>query len=198
MTAVAYRVAVAVSGRGSNLLAMQAALAGDTNVQLTVVVADRAAVALDRARESGIATHCLADYRDPVEWMQLLDAHQVDLLVLAGYLRLIPGAVVVAMRDRIINVHPALLPRYGGPGMHGMHVHRAVLEAGDTTSGATVHIVDEVYDRGRILAQGCVAVPPGASPEDLGRAVLAVEHRLLPAAVRAAARAGRPVPFDFA
>jgi folate-dependent phosphoribosylglycinamide formyltransferase PurN len=177
---------------------MQAELAGDTNVQLTVVVADRDAAALDRARELGIATHCLGDYRDPVEWMQLLDAHRVDLLVLAGYLRLVPGPVVVAMRDRIINVHPGLLPRYGGPGMHGMHVHRAVLDAGDTTSGATVHIVDEVYDRGRILAQGRVAVPPGASPEDLGRAVLTVEHRLLPAAVRAAARAGRPVPFDFA
>ncbi len=198
MTAVAYRVAVAVSGRGSNLLAMQKELADDGNVVLALVISDRDATALERAQDLGIATHRLRDFRDAAEWTDVLATHRVDLLVLAGYLRLIPAEVVAAMRGRIINVHPALLPRYGGPGMHGLHVHRAVLDAGDAISGATVHVVDEAYDRGEILAQGCVAVPTEASPEELARAVLAVEHRLLPAAVRAAARAGRPVPFDFA
>ena len=91
-----------------------------------------------------------------------------------------------------------LLPKHGGKGMHGAAVHRAVIAAGEAESGATVHLVDEVYDRGTILAQGRVAVPQRATAELLAAAVLTVEHRLLPAAVRAAAMAGHPVPFEFA
>jgi formyltetrahydrofolate-dependent phosphoribosylglycinamide formyltransferase len=195
---VSYRVAVAVSGRGSNLVALCDSLAVDDVAEVAIVISDRRAPGLERARERGIATHLLANYRDAAEWLAILAAASCDLLVLAGYLRLIPGEVVAAMPGRIINVHPALLPRFGGSGMHGAHVHAAVLAAGERESGATVHLVDEVYDRGAILAHGRVAVPPGASAETLAAAVLAVEHRLLPAAVRAAARAGHPVPFDFA
>ncbi len=193
-----YRVVVAASGRGSNLVALCDALAADQAAAVVLAIADRPAAALDRAAERGIATHLLADYRDAAEWQRILAAAACDLLVLAGYLRLVPGAVVAEMRGRIINVHPALLPRYGGAGMHGARVHAAVLAAGERESGATIHVVDEAYDHGAILAQGRVAVPPGASAETLAAAVLAVEHRLLPAAVRAAARAGHPVPFEFA
>lgn len=198
MRAVTYRVAVAVSGRGSNLIAMCDALAVDASATVVLAIADRPAIALDRARERGIATHLLADFRDGAEWRRILEASDADLLVLAGYLRLVPADVVKAMAGRIINVHPALLPKHGGKGMHGAAVHRAVIAAGDTESGATVHLVDEVYDRGTILAQGRVAVPAEASAESLAAAVLKVEHRLLPAAVRAAAVAGHPVPFEFA
>lgn len=193
-----YRVVVAASGRGSNLVALCDALAADQAAAVVLAIADRPAAALDRAAERGIATHLLADYRDAAEWQRILAAAACDLLVLAGYLRLVPGAVVAEMRGRIINVHPALLPRYGGAGMHGARVHAAVLAAGERESGATIHTVDEAYDHGAILAQGRVAVPSGASAETLAAAVLAVEHRLLPAAVRAAARAGHPVPFEFA
>ena len=193
-----YRVVVAASGRGSNLVALCDALAADQAAAVVLAIADRPAAALDRAAERGIATHLLAAYRDAAEWQRILAAAACDLLVLAGYLRLVPGAVVAKMRGRIINVHPALLPRYGGAGMHGARVHAAVLAAGERESGATIHLVDEAYDHGAILAQGRVAVPPGASAETLAAAVLAVEHRLLPAAVRAAARAGHPVPFEFA
>lgn len=193
-----YRVVVAASGRGSNLVALCDALAADQAAAVVLAIADRPAAALERAAERGIATHLLADYRDAAEWQRILAAAACDLLVLAGYLRLVPGAVVAKMRGRIINVHPALLPRYGGAGMHGARVHAAVLAAGERESGATIHVVDEAYDHGAILAQGRVAVPPGASAETLAAAVLAVEHRLLPAAVRAAARAGHPVPFEFA
>ena len=193
-----YRVVVAASGRGSNLVALCDALAADQAAAVVLAIADRPAAALDRAAERGIATHLLADYRDAAEWQRILAAAACDLLVLAGYLRLVPGAVVAKMRGRIINVHPALLLRYGGAGMHGARVHAAVLAAGERESGATIHLVDEAYDHGAILAQGRVAVPPGASAETLAAAVLAVEHRLLPAAVRAAARAGHPVPFEFA
>ena len=192
-----YRVVVAVSGRGSNLVALCDALTAADAAEVVLVVADRPAPGLDRARERGIATHLMLDYRDPAEWLRVLAAARCDLLVLAGYLRLIPRDVVAAMPGRIINVHPALLPRHGGRGMYGAKVHAAVLAAGERESGATVHLVDEVYDRGAILAQGRVAVPAGASAQTLATAVLAVEHRLLPAAVRAAARAGHPVPFEF-
>jgi len=194
---VSYRVAVAISGRGSNLVALCDSLALDGAAEVALVVADRPAPGLDRARERGIATHLLVDYRDAAEWLAVLAGVSCDLLVLAGYLRLVPAGVVAAMPGRIINVHPALLPRFGGPGMHGSRVHAAVIAAGVAESGATVHLVDEVYDRGAILGQGRVAVPADASAGTLAAAVLAVEHRLLPAAVRAAARAGHPVPFEF-
>lgn len=188
---------VAVSGRGSNLVALCDALAVDDAAEVVLVIADRPATGLDRATERGIATHLLVDYRDPAEWLRVLAAAASDLLVLAGYLRLVPREVVAAFPGRIINVHPALLPRYGGRGMHGARVHVAVLAAGERESGATVHLVDEGYDRGAILAQGRIAVPANATAATLASAVLAVEHRLLPAAVRAAARAGYPVPFKF-
>lgn len=192
-----YRVAVAVSGRGSNLVALCDAVRGDPRIAIVQVVADRDAPALARAAERGIATRRLEDYRDGAEWRRILAASGADLLVLAGYLRLVPADVVAAYHGRIINVHPALLPRFGGPGMHGRRVHEAVLAAGAGESGATVHLVDEVYDRGAILAQGRISVPAGATPDSLAAAVLTVEHRLLPAAVRAAAEAGKPVPFEF-
>ena len=197
MRVVTYRVAVAVSGRGSNLIALCDALATDDSARVVLVIADRPALALDGARDRGIPTHLLADYRDGAEWRRLLAGAACDALVLAGYLRLVPADVVATMRGRIINVHPALLPRYGGQRMYGARVHQAVIAAGDRESGATVHLVDEVYDRGTVLAQGRITVPANATVATLAAAVLTVEHRLLPAAVRAAARAGHPVPFEF-
>jgi phosphoribosylglycinamide formyltransferase-1 len=188
---------VAVSGRGSNLLALDDALAGDAAAKVVLVLSERAAPALDAAATRGIATQVLADHRDGAEWIRALDGAGTDLLVLAGYLKLVPADVIRAYAGRIINIHPALLPRHGGSGMYGQRVHGAVLAAGDAESGATVHLVDEHYDRGDILGQARVAVEAGDTAETLAARVLAVEHRLLPAAVRAAARARRPVPFDF-
>jgi len=190
------RVAVAVSGRGSNLEALLRALGADAPARVVLVVSNRAdAPALERAREHGVAAEVLSDPADPAEWLDRLAHHRIDLLVLAGYLKLVPAAVIARYRDRILNVHPALLPAFGGRGMYGHHVHEAVLASGTRESGATVHLVDEVYDRGRILAQARVAVLPGDSAETLAARVLSVEHRLLPAVVLAAAAAGRPVPL---
>jgi folate-dependent phosphoribosylglycinamide formyltransferase PurN len=195
---VTYRVGVAASGRGSNFIALCEALAGSDAARVVQLISDRDAMVIASAKARGVAVHQLEDSTSAAEWLGVLTRASCDLLVLAGYLRLVPAGVVAAMRGRIINVHPALLPRYGGHGMHGQRVHVAVLAAGDTESGATVHLVDEVYDRGEILAQGRVAVPEGATADELALAVLAVEHRLLPAAVLAAAAAGHPVPFEFA
>lgn len=194
---MSYRVAVAVSGRGSNLVALCDALVDTPEIAVVLVLADRPAAAITEARRRGIPAHLLVAPIDATEWIRRLGAAKTDLLVLAGYLRLVPPAVIAAMGGRVINIHPALLPRHGGRGMYGRRVHEAVIAAGEAESGATVHLVDAEYDRGAILGQGRVTVEPDDSSETLARRVLAVEHRLLPAAVRAAARAGRPVPFAF-
>lgn len=188
---------MAASGRGSNLLALGDALAGRPEAELVAVLSDRDAPALEAARARQWPVIRLLSPADPGEMAAALRAAGTDLLVLAGYLRLIPAEVVREWQGRIINIHPALLPRHGGAGMYGRRVHAAVLAAGDQTSGATVHLVDEAFDRGDILAQGTVPVLPGDSPESLAARVLEVEHRLLPAAVLTAARQGGPVAFTF-
>ncbi len=193
-------VAVAVSGRGTNLEALLHALGPDAPARVVLVLSNRAdAPALDRAAGRGIATVTLRDHADGGEWLSALERHRADLLVLAGYLKLVPAEVIDRYRGRILNVHPALLPAFGGLGMYGRRVHEAVLASGARESGATVHLVDEVYDRGAILGQARVPVLPGDDPERLAARVLEAEHRLLPAAVLAAAAAGRPVPIpEFA
>jgi formyltetrahydrofolate-dependent phosphoribosylglycinamide formyltransferase len=191
------RVAVAVSGRGSNLEALLEALGDGGEAQVVLVLSNRAdAPALERARRRGIATAVLSDFRSASEWLALLDGHGAELLALAGYLKLVPKGVFARYRDRVLNVHPALLPAFGGPGMYGHRVHEAVLASGATESGCTVHLVDEEYDRGAILGQRRVPVLPGDTPDSLAARVLREEHRILPAAVLAAARAGRPVPLE--
>lgn len=191
------RVAVAISGRGSNLEALLRALPPGAPAEVVLVLSNRGdAAGLDRARERNIPAVVLADATDSVEWLGLLETHRVDLVVLAGYLKLVPPAVIARYDRRIINVHPALLPAFGGQGMYGRRVHEAVLASGARESGATVHLVDQEYDRGQVLAQARVPIYPNDTPERLATRVLGVEHRLLPAAVLAAAAAGRPVPFS--
>jgi phosphoribosylaminoimidazolecarboxamide formyltransferase/IMP cyclohydrolase len=180
------RIAVFASGRGSNLESLFERLGDHPAAEIALVVADREAEALDRARDRDVPA-ATVDPGKPDSLLALLAEHEIDWIVLAGYLRKVPAAVVEAYRNRILNVHPALLPRYGGEGMYGERVHRAVLEAGDTESGATVHLVDEEYDRGPIVAQRKVPVEPGDTPGSLAERVLLVEHELLPSVVAAAA-----------
>jgi folate-dependent phosphoribosylglycinamide formyltransferase PurN len=117
------------------------------------------------------------------ELLGVLERHRIDVVLLAGYLKLVPPEVVRRYDGRMLNIHPALLPKFGGKGMYGMRVHRAVLAAGEAVSGATVHLVDEEYDRGAVVAQRRVPVLAGDTPEALAARVLEVEHRLYPAAV---------------
>jgi formyltetrahydrofolate-dependent phosphoribosylglycinamide formyltransferase len=190
------RLAVCVSGRGSNLVALLDALRGSRLAEVVLVLSNRAdAPALDRARERGVPAESLADHRSGPEWLERLSRARADLVILAGYLKLVPPEVVSAYRGRILNIHPALLPAFGGPGMYGHHVHEAVLASGATVTGATVHLVDEQYDRGAILAQVQVPVRPDDTADSLAARVLEAEHRLLPAVVLEAARAGHPIPL---
>lgn len=180
------RAAVFASGGGTNLQALLDHDAAGWRVAL--VLSNRPdAGALDRARRAGVACAVLDAGPDapPVEEQMLsaLAAHDVDFVLLAGYLRLVPGAVVQRYRDRMVNIHPALLPSFGGKGMYGLRVHQAVLESGVRVTGPTVHLVDEVYDRGRILAQWPVPVRQGDTPESLAGRVLEAEHDLYPRVV---------------
>src|SRR4029079_1169009 len=166
------RIAVAISGRGSNLAALLAALPPGAPAQVALVLSDRAdAGGLEVARENSVPTMVLADPADSSAWIDALSQHQIDLVVLAGYLKLVPAPVVHRYRGRIINIHPALLPALGGPGMYGHRVHEAVLANGASVSGATVHLVDEIYDRGAILAQARVPVLPADTPDTLAERV---------------------------
>jgi phosphoribosylglycinamide formyltransferase-1 len=191
------RIAVAISGRGSNLEALLNALRGGAPAEIVLVLSDRAeAPGLALARGQKIPTEVLSNPGDSTLWLSLLERNGVELVVLAGYLKLVPPQVIAAYRGRILNIHPALLPSFGGKGMFGHRVHEAVLASGATESGASVHLVDEVYDHGTVLAQMRVPVLPGDTADRLAKRVLEVEHRLLPAVVLAAARAGRPVVLN--
>ena len=186
------RVAVLASGGGTNLQALLDALRDSPLARVVRVITNRPdAGALERARAGGVAATVLRDPGDAVELLTALAPH-ADLVVLAGYLKLVPPAVVARFRWRMINIHPALLPAHGGPGMYGNRVHAAVLASGATESGSTVHYVDEQYDRGPIIAQQRVAVRPGDTAETLAARVLEVEHRLLPLVVLELARRGLP------
>ena len=181
------RIAAFVSGGGSNFVAVheyqrtRGALAAG---EVVLVISNKSGcAALARAIERGITTVVLVNATDGDALLALLHEHQIDVLVLAGYLALVPPAVTRAYRGRIVNVHPSLLPAFGGPGMYGKHVHNAVLTTGARISGATVHFVDEVYDRGAIIAQWPVPVFEEDSPETLAARILRVEHALLPRVV---------------
>ncbi len=190
------RVAVLASGSGTDLQSLLDACRPPAAADVVLVASNAPeAGSFARAERAGVATHRIADPADGPALLAALAAERVDLVVLAGYLKLVPRDVVEAYAGRMINIHPALLPSFGGHGMYGMRVHRAVLASGATISGPSVHLVTAEYDRGPILAQWPVPVLAGDTPEALRDRVLAVEHQILPAVVLAAARAGRPVPL---
>lgn len=187
------RIGVLASGGGSNLQAIldHFATLGDARAGDVVLVASnsRDAGALARAERAAIPHAVLRSPRVPdgADLASLLAEHRIALVVLAGYMRLVPPDVTQAYRGRMLNVHPALLPAFGGPGMYGERVHRAVLAAGARESGPTVHFVDEVYDHGPVIAQWPVPVLPGDDDQSLAARVLEAEHRLYPRVVDAVA-----------
>lgn len=193
MTVTPVRVAVLASGGGTNLQALLDGLNGAKNkaARVSRVISNRSdAGALDRARQSGVPAFALSNHTSADEYLEAIGDAQ--LVVLAGYLKLVPSAVVSRFDWRMINIHPALLPEFGGPGMYGIKVHQAVLAAGKQESGASVHYVTEEYDRGEVIARARVPVLPGDTAEALAARVLAAEHRLLPHVVTVMSLMGLP------
>lgn len=185
------RLAFFASGSGTNVGAILDAIdAGHLDAAPALVVTDRDRVGvIDRARERGVPVAVLPPSQFATEMAfadALLDAlreHGADAVALAGYLKKIPEAVVRAFEGRMLNVHPSLLPAFGGPGMYGRRVHEAVIAHGCRVSGATVHLVDAAYDTGPIVLQEAVPVEADDTPASLAARVLAAEHRVFPEAL---------------
>ncbi len=186
------KIVVFASGSGTNFQSIIDSV-GKGEIQAEIeglIVSRRSAGASNRAEKAGIPVQVIrpADFNTEEafgkEILRHLNRWEPDLIVLAGYMVKIPGNVIEAYPSRIINIHPALLPRYGGKGFFGKRVHQAVLDAGDKETGCTVHYVNEKYDQGPIIAQRNVPVKSDDTPESLARRVLSEEHKLLPQVIQ--------------
>ena len=155
----------------------------DANAKL-LITNNSDAFAIQRAKKLGIEyVHISsAQFESPQVFQQklisILKDNNIDLIILAGYMRKIPISLIKEFKNRILNIHPALLPKYGGQGMYGMNVHKAVFDAKDTVTGATVHLVSEEYDEGRILKQKKVKIDKDDTPESIAKKVLEIEHEI--------------------
>ena len=186
------RITAFGSGRGSNIDAVYDAIkSGQVDAEIVGVISNNSTCgAMTKARDREIQAIHLSGktYPDAQEFEQrmlhVLTDLGTDLILLAGYMKKVPTAVIQRYENRILNIHPALLPAFGGKGLYGRHVHQAVLDYGAKVSGATVHLVDVEYDTGPPVVQECVPVYSDDTPETLAARVLTVEHRILPLAVR--------------
>jgi len=178
------KVGVFVSGRGSNLRAILNSSKLHKLIKVQAVISNKATCpAFKIAEEYSINQYVVGNEKKSISYNNLskfLKSLEIDLVVLAGFLKMIPDDMIVDFRNRIINIHPALLPSFGGKEMYGMNVHKAVYDSSAQVSGATVHFVDETYDTGNIIVQRCVDISDVDSPEEILEKVLAVEHELLP------------------
>ena len=183
------KIAVFVSGRGSNLKAIILNPDLSDLVKVVAVLSDKSDCgAFQIAEEYGIKTIYTGKDAGKInndEITRELKTLGCELIVLAGYLKLIPDNLIENFENRIINIHPALLPGFGGKGMYGMNVHKAVFNSSAKVSGATVHLVDKTYDTGKIIAQKCIDISDVNSPEEIAERVLRVEHQILPEVVKA-------------
>ena len=183
-----FKIGVLVSGGGSNLQSIiDKSKSGELQCKVEVVIGDRECYGVERAKEAGIDGYTLDRKVLKKELCREIDKivseKGIDLIVLAGFLSIIDEEFVKKWKGRIINIHPSLLPKFGGPGMYGIRVHEAVLKAGEQESGCTVHYVDTGVDSGEIIAQKRVKVLEGDTPEILQKRVLVEEHKLLPESI---------------
>jgi phosphoribosylglycinamide formyltransferase-1 len=173
-------IALFVSGTGSNARKIIEYFQDKERVSCPLLISNKAsAPALKMAEAHGLETMVLqrSDFYDSENILTVLEKYDIHLLVLAGFLWLIPPYLVEAYPNAIINIHPALLPKYGGKGMYGMHVHRAVKAAGESESGITIHYVNEHYDEGHVIFQATCPLKPEDSPEQIAQRVLQLEHQ---------------------
>ena len=183
------KIAVCVSGGGTNLQAIIDGIEQKTitNTEIAVVISNNpGAYALERAKKHGIEAVCISpkEYESRAafneDFLRRLDAYEVDLVVLAGFLVRVPDLLLHAYPDKIINIHPALLPKFGGKGMYGDRVHQAVVAAGEKESGITIHYINEHYDEGDTIFRATCPVLPTDSPRDVAEKVHALEYEHFP------------------
>lgn len=186
------KVAVFAAGRGSNFEQLcKAQKSGFLPAQIALLIVSKPGIgAVDTAQQFEVPSHVMQHSEYPskeaynVALLDLLEKHNIDIIALAGWLRLIDASIIEKFQNRILNIHPALLPFFGGKGMYGKHVHQAVWESGMLVSGATIHIVDPVYDHGRIIMQKSVQLDHDDTPESIAGKVLKIEHEIYPQALK--------------
>jgi formyltetrahydrofolate-dependent phosphoribosylglycinamide formyltransferase len=190
------KIAVFVSGRGSNLQAIINSEELKNLIEIKAVISDKTdCPAFNLARSHSIPTFSIGSTQSRqlpaketrISYTQLSDLliqFNVELIVLAGFLKLIPDFIITRYKYRIINIHPALLPSFGGKGMYGINVHKAVFDSSAKVSGPTVHFVDETFDTGKIIAQRCIDISDVSTPEEIAERVLKLEHEILPFVIK--------------
>lgn len=179
------KIAIFVSGNGTNLQRIAEYFSSNNDVEIRLVVCNNPnAYAIERARKLGIPVHMITKttFTDTSFTRELTDMH-IDLIVLAGFLWLLPECLIKAFPNKIINIHPALLPKYGGKGFYGEHVHKAVVEAKEPFSGITIHYVNEKYDNGAIIFQAKVALSENETPESLAAKIHELEQKHFPVVI---------------
>ena len=176
-------IAILVSGSGTNCENISRYFQDSNQVSVSLVISSRAdAYALVRASKLGVPTQVMSksEFSDESLLMPLLRQYQVDFIVLAGFLLMVPDFLLSAYPQKIVNIHPSLLPKYGGKGMWGHHVHEAVKAAGETETGITIHWVSEICDGGEIIAQYHTPLTPDDTPDDIAAKVHMLEQQYYP------------------
>lgn len=183
------KLVIFASGSGTNMQAIIDEIkAGEIQAEIAGLIVNKPEIkAIERAKKFNIPVTVITDkdennFEDKLK--KQLKEWEPDLIVLAGFLKKIPNLIIKEYKNKIINIHPALLPKYGGKGYYGLNVHKAVLESGDNESGCTVHYVNEEYDKGPIIDQAKVPVQSSDTPEILAKRVLKAEHDLLPSVIK--------------
>ncbi|RIW14114.1 phosphoribosylglycinamide formyltransferase [Algoriphagus lacus] len=176
------RLAILASGSGSNAEKIMEHFQGSSKAQVGLVGSNKAdAFVLERAKKFGVPTFTFSRKEmDAGVLLAKLQEEKIDWVILAGFLLKIPDELIRAFSDHMVNIHPALLPKYGGKGMYGVHVHEAVKASGDTETGITIHLVNEHYDEGKIIFQAATPVTPEDTPDTIAQKVHALEHRYFP------------------
>lgn len=190
------RIAIFASGNGSNAENLVHYFRKQKTASVDLVLCNNAkAYVLTRAVDLGIESHIISreDFKQVDGLIELLKSKEIDFIVLAGFLWLIPEPLIDAFPDKIINIHPALLPKYGGKGMYGDYVHQAVSEAGEKESGITIHFVNKAYDQGGIIFQKTVAIDAGESPSKIAEKVHALEYKYFPQIVESVIKGSLPI-----
>lgn len=177
------KIAVLVSGGGTNLQSLiDASLEGYFNSEITLVLSNKSdAYGLERASKAKIPNFVI---KNDDEILDFLEKYSIDLVVLAGYLKILGKDFLEKYKNKIINIHPSLLPKFGGKGMYGLNVHKSVYHAGEKESGATVHYVTEEVDGGQIILQKAIDISSCKSPEEIQENILKIEHEILKEAVK--------------
>lgn len=177
------RIAIFASGTGTNTVRIIEYFKGHPSVGVSLVLSNKSdAPVLEKAKSLGVETFAFnrGQLYETSQVIEKLKAEKIDFIVLAGFLWKVPENLLKAYPDRIINIHPALLPKFGGKGMYGMNVHRAVKESGDNETGISIHLVNEEYDKGRMLFQAKCEVTEADTPETIAQKVHALEHANFP------------------